>query len=68
MKTEINGIIIEGKVYEVSDGGCFKCTFFHNAIIPLSCEEICGKFPCPNPEKDNCFRYSQTLTDKLNDK
>lgn len=24
-------------------------------------------FPYPNPEKDNCFRYSPKLTDKLKD-
>lgn len=63
---KINGICIDGKFYELSEGGCFKCAFFHNALIPLSCQELCAQFPYPNPEKDNCFRYSPKLTDKLN--
>nr|DAU91904.1 MAG TPA: hypothetical protein [Caudoviricetes sp.] len=64
----IYGIILNGKVYEVSEGGCFKCAFFHNALIPLSCEAFCVAMPNPNPEKDNCFRFSQELTDKINNK
>lgn len=59
----MNGIIINGKVYELAPGGCFKCSLV--SICKVG-EEFCNGFPYPDPEKDNCFRYSQPLTDKLN--
>lgn len=63
----LNGLIINGKVYTLSEGGCLKCDFFRNSLLG-SChvKEICTTMPYPNAEKDNCFRYSQELTDKLN--
>ena len=60
---KLNAIVVDGKVYELSSGDCFKCS------LVRKCEngaEFCISFPCPDPEKDNCFRYSQSLTDKLN--
>lgn len=72
MKTEINGIIIKGKVFEVSERGCFHCAFGYDLLKgdSGSCpvKEICEIFPHPNEEKDNCFRYSHELTDKINKK
>lgn len=63
---KINGIIIDGEVYTLSEGGCFKCDFFRNTLIG-SCpvKEICTIMPYPNAEKDNCFRFSPELTEKL---
>lgn len=68
---EINGIILKGKVFEVSEGGCFECAFGYDLLKSnSSCfvKEICEIMPYPNPEKDNCFRFSPELTDKLKDK
>lgn len=72
METEINGIILKGKVFEVSEGGCFKCAFGYD-LLNKDCDtcrvkEICEIMPYPNPEKDNCFRFSPELTDKLKGK
>lgn len=68
---KINGIIIEGKVFEIAARGCFACAFGYellkdNGTCPV--KEICEIFPYPNEEKDNCFRFSQELTDKINEK
>lgn len=66
---KLNGIIIDGKVYEIAERGCFHCAFGYNLLTDekgCPVKEICSIFPCPNPEKDNCFRFSQILTDKLN--
>lgn len=60
---KLNAIVIEGKVYELSSGGCFKCSLVSKC---KNGAEFCMGFPYPDPEKDNCFRYSQPLTDKLN--
>lgn len=72
MKTEINGIIIKGKVFEITERGCFHCVFGHDLLKEDSgscpVKEICEIFPYPNEEKDNCFRFSQELTDKINEK
>lgn len=68
---EINGIILKGKVFEVSDRGCFHCAFGYNLLKSnRGClvKEICEIFPYPNEEKDNCFCYSPELTDKINEK
>lgn len=64
---KINGIIKDGRVYELSDGGCFKCDFFNNTLVG-SCpvKELCTTMPYPDAEKDNCFRYSPSLTERLN--
>lgn len=39
---KINGIIKDGRVYKISDGGCFKCDFFNNTLAG-SCpvKELC---------------------------
>ena len=61
----INGIIIDGKVYEsVSKGSrhCSDCDFYEQCDITLT--EMCTKFG----EGGNLFRYSQSLTRKLNEK
>lgn len=70
METKINGIIIEGKVFEIAERGCFHCAFGYellkdNDTCPV--KEICEIFPYPNAEKDKCFRFSQELTDKINE-
>ena len=72
METEINGIILNGKVFEVSEGGCFHCAFGYDLLKEDSgscpVKEICEIFPYPNEEKDNRFRFSPELTDKLKGK
>lgn len=59
MKTEINGIIIAGKVYEripeTSDCGCEDCAL-KDTICNL--EDYCIVTSCH-------FRFSPELTDKL---
>lgn len=59
------GLIIDGKVYELTEGSCFKCDFFGNGIERCPVKETCTALPYPTEEKDNCFRYSPELTDKL---
>ena len=64
---KINGIIKDGRVYELSEGGCFKCEFFTNRFddaCPV--KELCTIMPYPEEGKDNCFRYSPYLTERLN--
>lgn len=67
METKINGIIIEGKVYEAVE--CDEI-LNHCDICDLYRECSDGKeiFPCPwaITEGRSYFRYSQSLTDKLN--
>ena len=57
-KLNINAIVIDGKVYEAIKGKCSECAFYgkvNNAsICALRDDLLCA------------FRYSQTLTDKLN--
>lgn len=65
MGTNLNGIIIDGKVYKLSEGGCLKCDFFHSTVMPCPVNEICTTMPYPEAEKDNCFRFSPELTEKL---
>lgn len=57
------GIIISGKVYELSERGCMNCDLFD--LCERESAIFCQGFPYPNPEKDNCFRFSQSLTEKL---
>lgn len=71
METEINGIIIKGKVFEIAERGCSHCAFGYellkdNGTCPV--KEICTIMPYTNAEKDNCFRFSHELTDKLKGK
>ena len=58
----LNGIIHDGKVYEEVDGMC-------NEECDMWChQEVCNTFAgyC---ESNNChFRFSQFLTDKINEK
>ena len=56
----MNGIIIDGKVYEaIENGTCPECDFDND-------ESKCRPL-CDTCEEWNCaFRYSQSLTDKLN--
>ena len=55
----MNGIIVDGKVYEVIKGECCKdCAFYH--------DELKCAFWCTVCEVCECyFRFSQSLTDKL---
>ena len=65
----MNGIIIDGKVYEVvpySLNSCDKCE------LKKECDQITGDY-CLVDKLFGChgmriFRYSQPLTDKLNGK
>lgn len=61
----MNGIIIDGKIYEALDAGdelpCDKCVFHRKCVYDRcwdACKEIFGS--------NTYFRYSQSLTDKLN--
>ena len=59
----MNGIIIDGKVYEAKPEediySCLGCDV--NLPRPCMCAEVCSR-------QRSIFRYSQSLTDKLNDK
>ena len=57
----LNGIIISGKVYETVKGECNKqCAFWNDKECATWCD-YCESFDC-------FFRFSQTLTDKINEK
>lgn len=70
MKTNINGIIIEGKVYEAEIG------FDHSQCDHCDLSEICDDYfgglddiyPCTlfAPTNRVYLHHSQSLTDKLN--
>ena len=65
----LNGICIDGKFYELAAGGCFNCDLYKECDKGKFCgSEFCVNFPYPDPEKDNCFRFSQEITDKINGK
>ena len=58
---KLNAIVVEGKVYEAIKGKCSECAFYGKSnkyapICALRDELLCA------------FRYSQSLTDKLNGK
>lgn len=56
----MNGIIIDGKVYEVVKGECNKhCPFWSN--------ELCKEWLSYCTENSCFFRYSKELTDKISD-
>lgn len=56
----MNGIIIDGKVYEaVEKLDCDSCDFNEDIQACVIYCDICDAWGC-------AFRYSQTLTDKLN--
>lgn len=62
---ELNGIIFCGKVYEAADGeghSCLTCDLIDDAG-----DCICRDF-CFNQGRNNIFRFSQELTDKINGK
>lgn len=63
METEINWIIIEGKVYEVLSEkeykSCKGCDLFDP--FPCGMNRVCTVLRC-------IFRFSPELTDKLNKK
>lgn len=59
---ELNAIIVNGKVYEaVEKGYCVDCAFDKDI---KKCRVLC--YICK--EKDSNFRFSQELTDKINEK
>lgn len=65
METDINGIIIEGKVYEVVKGSfdCKQCAL--NDVCYTEDGDLCNVFG----GIENCqFHFSQSLTEKLNKK
>lgn len=53
----LNGIIIDGKVYEAVKGKCSECAF-HGC---LELAAICAL----RDDLECAFRFSQTLTDKI---
>ena len=61
----MNGIIIDDKVYEATESKEDSC---------LTCDLIDDRSECPCRDfcfeqgRNNIFRYSQSLTDKLNGK
>lgn len=65
METTINGIIVNGKVYEVIPVQTMKC---HDCDMRDNCRNTIFLSPCSvwNPSGDVVLRYSQSLTDKLN--
>lgn len=57
---KIDGIIIEGKVYEAVKGECGKrCSFYNDEFYCQVCREFCKLEDC-------IFRYSPELTERLN--
>lgn len=58
---ELNAIIVNGKVYEAVEGECNKqCAFWTDKECAAWCD-YCTLFNC-------YFRFSQELTDKINEK
>lgn len=55
---KINGIIINGKVYEVVKGECNRHCAFWN-------DKLCKKWLSYCTERSCIFRFSPELTDKL---
>ena len=57
----MNGIVIDGKFYEtVEDRGCEECDLYANDGCKYGFM-ACAYWDC-------IFRFSQSLTDKLNEK
>lgn len=58
----LNGIILDGKVYEaVDEGTCPECAFDKEVKKCRPLCDICESWNC-------AFRFSQGLTDKINEK
>ena len=59
----MNGIIIDGKVYEAKPeynaGSCMNCDLKTADKFGCPCADMCIDW-------ESIFRYSQSLTDKLN--
>lgn len=70
MKTDINGIIIDGKIYKA------EIVFDNNQCEHCDLKDICDSYFCGPGDEYPCslfapanrvyFRYSQSLTEKLN--
>ena len=61
----INGIILDGKVYEATEGKEYSCMTCD--LIDDESDCVCRDF-CFNQGRCNVFRFSQSLTDKINEK
>ena len=58
----MNGIIYGENVYEIHKGDCCdKCAFYNSNTDCAYWRDHCEAYEC-------AFRYSQSLTDKLNGK
>ena len=58
----LNGIIKDGAVYEIEKGECNPtCAFYHDAKECEYWRKYCDLHDC-------YFRFSQSLTDKINEK
>lgn len=66
MKTNINGIIIDGKVYESVKGECKDCAFQEQCKDNDLFNSLCNYFEAYKITNARIFSYSQTLTEKLN--
>lgn len=66
MNTDINAIIIDGKVYEAVKGECQDCALRMQCREEDVFNEFCNFFEGYNIRNAHNFRYSQSLTDKLN--
>lgn len=65
MNSDIDGIIISGKVYEAIPRGlrhCSDCDLFDRCDVLFT--DVCAMFS--EDMVARIFRYSQTLTDKIN--
>ncbi len=57
---KINGMILDGKIYEAIKGECGKqCSFYNDGYLCQIFREFCKTEDC-------YFRYSPELTDKIN--
>ena len=64
----LNGIIIDGVVYEVTPKGsyhCSDCSLFEQCHDGLTLYDICNAFR-DRTKMQTIFRFSQSLTDKIN--
>lgn len=64
MPTEPSGILLGGRFYQLSPGSCKNCHLAQ--ICDYKQASFCQGFPFPDPTDGRCFRYSQELTDKIN--
>ena len=63
---KINGIIISGKVYKAVKGDCKDCDLYEQCKEDALFNNLCNYFEGYEICKAKIFRYSPSLTERLN--